>query len=394
MEDLVSIIIPVYNASRYIRQTLHSIEKQTDTNYEVIVLDDASTDESRKIVETCQKKNAKIKMVCLKKHKGVAIARNIGIRKAKGRYLVFLDADDLFVEKRLEWQKAFLQKNAYAFGYGSFCYVNDAGDKMSNPVKVPSYTNYERSLLDMRILIATVMIDLTKIPKRDCYMPNVMNEDIATWWKMLKKGYCAHGQKEVLAYYRKTKHSRSSQKIVTAKGRWFLYRNLENLSVLKSAVCFSHYLVNAIRKRSVQWHKIPCYKKDDLQVLVAVQNKKDDSEIKELLQKMKIKSNYLMVNQCEESMTQNPYVLIRNESGLSKSRNQAIRFSNGQILLLADDDVEYQEDYVETIVKYHNQFKEADIICFYVESRNKKRKTRRLRNRKNWLFKGNEGGIF
>ena len=286
-----------------------------------------------------------------------------------------------------------MQKNEYAFVYGSFRCINDVGDRISSPVWVQSHVNYEQSLLDMRILIATVMIDLVKIPKRYCYMPNVMNEDIATWWKILKKGYVAYGQDAVLAYYRKTKKSRSSKKIVTAKGIWFLYRNLENLSVGKTFFCFVHYMINATRKRIVKWQKFPQYTKNDLQVLVATQHKKYESEIESLLQEMKIKSRYLIINQSSESKIQNSCAITKNEKGLSKSRNQAIQLSNAEILLLADDDVRYQEDYVDTIVKYHNKFSDADIICFYVESRNKKRKTKRLNTRKNWIFEGNESCV-
>ena len=93
------------------------------------------------------------------------------------------------------------------------------------------------------------MIDLKKIPKEYCYMPDVMNEDVATWWNILKKGYVAYGQNEVLAYYRKAKKSRSSKKYITAFYRWKLYRKQQNLSFFKSIYCFAYYVVNAICKR-------------------------------------------------------------------------------------------------------------------------------------------------
>ena len=92
-------------------------------------------------------------------------------------------------------------------------------------------------------------IDLNKIPKDYCYMPDVMNEDIATWWKILKKGYIAYGQDEVLAYYRQTKNSRSSQKHVTAFYRWKLYREYEKLNFFKASYCFINYAINALWKR-------------------------------------------------------------------------------------------------------------------------------------------------
>lgn len=381
-EDLISIIIPVHNSAKYIKETIESIEKQTYPHYEAIFVDDCSTDESVQIIERYQKKNEKLKIIKLKRHRGVAIARNIGTKKAKGKYLAFLDSDDVFVENKLKWQKDFMEKNNYEFVYGSFRYRKDEGNKISDPIKVQKQVNYEQALLDMRILPTTVMIDLQKIPKRYCYMPNVMNEDAATWWKILKKGYIAYGQEEVLAYYRKAKKSRSSQKIITAKGRWDLYRNLENLSIRKSMNCFIHYAINATRKRMVRWNKMDRYTKNDLQVLIATQNLKEDEEVKKLLQNMNVKSKYLMINQSEESKITDPCVITKNEKGLSKSRNQAIQFSDSEILLFADDDVRYKQDYVDTMIKYHNQFEDADMICFYVESKNKKRRTKRMKTGK------------
>ncbi len=393
-EELISIIVPVHNSANYIGETIESIEKQTYQKYEAIFVDDCSTDKSVEVIQSYQKNNNRLKIIKLKRHRGVAIARNIGIKKANGRYLTFLDSDDLLVEKKLELQRDFLQKNNYEFVYGSFRYINDIGNKISSPVKVRSKVDYRQSLLNMRLLTITVMLDLKKIPKRYCYMPNVMNEDIATWWKILKRGYIAYGQDDVLAYYRKTKKSRSSDKGKTALARWRLYRNLENLSKLKSMYCFCNYVIGAIQKRMVRWEPYYEYVANDLQVLVATQNLKRDKQVEELLQNMNMKSNYLLVNQSTESQIDHPFVITKNEKGLSKSRNLAIQHSNAEILLLADDDLVYQSDYVETIVKYHNKYKEADILCFYVESKNKNRKTKRLPTRKNWFFKGNESCIF
>ncbi len=237
-EALISIVIPVYNSSKYLKETVESIERQTYQNYEAIFVDDGSTDDSIKILEKYQAQNEKIQIVALKKHRGVAIARNIGIRKARGRYLTFLDSDDVLVDDKLEVQKNFIQKNNYELIYGSFRYMNDNGTKRSSVVTVKKQVNYEQSLRNMRLLTMTVMIDLQKIPKRDCYMPNVMNEDIATWWKILKKGYIAYGQDEVLAYYRKTKQSRSSKKNVTAMRKMVFISKFGTFEYSKSDVLF------------------------------------------------------------------------------------------------------------------------------------------------------------
>lgn len=247
--DLVSIIIPVYNSSKYIEETIKSIEKQTYNNYEAIFVDDGSNDNSIEIIEKYKVKNPEIKIIKIA-HQGVSKARNIGIKEAKGRYLTFLDSDDIWLENKLEKQINFIKENNYAFVYCNFKYISNDGSKMSKEIKTGKKTDYNRGLKNIRILPATAMIDLEKIPKELCYMPNVMNEDVATWWQILKKGFIAFGQDEVLAYYRKTNNSRSSKKYVTAYYRWKLYREYEKLGIIKSLYCFINYALNAVLKRT------------------------------------------------------------------------------------------------------------------------------------------------
>lgn len=107
-----------------------------------------------------------------------------------------------------------------------------------------------------------------------------------------------------------------------------------------------------------------------------------------------MQSNYVIINQSEESKISNSCVFTKQEKGLSKSRNQAILYATAPILLFADDDVTYTPDYANTIIKYHNQYDDADIICFYVESKNEKRKTKRMKTRKSRISKSNENCVF
>ena len=249
IEDMVSIIIPVYNSAKYLSETIESIQRQTYQNYEAIFIDDCSTDNSVSIIEEYKKINDKIKIIELQKHEGVSKARNTGIEMAKGRYLTFLDSDDIWLKNKLEKQINFIKQTNYAFIYCSFKYISDNGKLMSKKIKIDKETDYNKALLNTRILTITAMIDLNKIPKEYCYMPDVMNEDIATWWKILKKGYVAYGQDEVLAYYRQAKNSRSSKKHITAFYRWKLYREHEDLNIFKASYCFINYAINAISKR-------------------------------------------------------------------------------------------------------------------------------------------------
>lgn len=250
-EDLVSIVIPVYNSSKYLEETIQSIENQTYQNYEAIFVDDGSNDDSKKIIENYQLKNSRIKLIKIE-HQGVSNARNIGIKSAKGRFLTFLDSDDIWIKDKLEKQIKFIKENDYDFVYCNFRYMSDDGKKISEEIKTGRKTDYYKGLKDIRILTITTMIDLNKISKELCYMPDVMNEDVATWWNIFRNGFVAYGQDEVLAYYRKSKNSRSSKKYKTAYYRWKLYRKQEKLNLIKSMYYFLNYAINAIIKRNVK----------------------------------------------------------------------------------------------------------------------------------------------
>ena len=126
-KELISIIIPVYNAEKYIEDTIKSIERQTYPYYEAIFIDDGSKDNSIKIVEKHKINNERIKIIKLKRNKGVSFARNLGIKNAKGRYLCFLDSDDIWKENKLELQLKFMRENDCAFAYTAYKYMNNEG---------------------------------------------------------------------------------------------------------------------------------------------------------------------------------------------------------------------------------------------------------------------------
>lgn len=380
--NLISIIIPVYNSSKYIKDTIESIEMQTYENYEAIFIDDNSEDNSVDIIEEFKKKNDKIKLIKLKKHKGVSKARNIGIKIAKGRYLTFLDSDDIWLDKKLEKQLKFIQENNYEFVYCSYRYMSDDGTKIGKKIRIKQKVNYKEALLNIRILTITTMIDLNKIPKKYCYMPESKIEDIITWWNILKKGYIAYGQDEVLAYYRKTKNSKSSNKYKEVYYRWNAYRKIEKLGLIKTMYYYFNYIINAISKRITLMKLKDKYK--EIEVGLSTMNLDNDNEVDKLIKKMKITSKYIIINQNEKeniSIT-NKKVITKKEKGISKSRNEIIKSSESEIVLLSDDDVVFEKDYEQTIVNAWNKYQDSDIICFFVESQNKKRKIKRIKTGK------------
>lgn len=246
-EDLVSVIIPVYNAEKYINETIESVLNQTYKNYELILVNDKSLDNSKEVCKKYIKNN--IKWIDLKQNKGAAFARNEGVKVAKGKYICFLDADDLWERKKIEKQVKFMQKNNCAFSFTGYEFADSNCVPNGKKVYVPNRINYKGALKNTTISTITVMFDMTKLSKEDIYMPNVESEDTATWWKILKKIDFAYGLNEILSYYRRVNNTLSSNKFVAIKRIWNLYRNVEHLNIFYSIYNFIFYAFNAVRRR-------------------------------------------------------------------------------------------------------------------------------------------------
>lgn len=249
MDELVSIVIPVHNAEKYINETINSVINQTYQNWELILVDDCSTDKSIDKIKDIIKKNKKIKLIKLKKNSGAAIARNTGIDEAKGKYICFLDADDIWDKEKIEKQIKFITKNNYAFIFTGYEFMSEDGIPNGKKVFVPLKIKYSEALKNTTIFTSTVMFNMQKLSKNDIYMPNVKSEDTATWWKVLKKIDFAYGINEILVYYRRSSGTLSSNKFVCIKRTWNLYRNVEHLGIFSSIYNFIFYLFNAVRRR-------------------------------------------------------------------------------------------------------------------------------------------------
>lgn len=250
-KELISIIIPVYNASKFILDTLDSVVNQTYKDWELILVDDLSTDNSCEIIKSYQKdhKNLDIKLIKLKEKGMAAGARNKGIEIAKGRYICFLDADDSWNNSKLEKQLKFMNNKKCAFSYTGYEFADETLKTLGVKVKVPTELTYNQALKNTIIWTTTVMFDTKLISKELIKMPNVKSEDTATWWKILKAGYIAYGLDEILAYYRRSEGTLSSNKIEAIKRIWNLYRNVEHLNIFKSIYCFCFYAINTVKKR-------------------------------------------------------------------------------------------------------------------------------------------------
>lgn len=238
----VSVVIPVHNSSKYIYECIKSVIDQTYNYFEIIVVDDHSTDETIDIIKSFNSK--KIKIFYLKKRYGAGNARNMGVKKASGEYICFLDSDDYFEKDKLEKQVNFI--NNKVFIYGGYVYLKKGRKHRAH---VPLSITYEEALKNTTIFTSTVMFNMKYLDKEDIYMSSVKRgQDTLTWWKVLKKIDRAYGIDDVLSIYRVGNKSLSSNKIKALKRTWDLYK-IENITHFKKIYCFLCYIKNAIKRR-------------------------------------------------------------------------------------------------------------------------------------------------
>lgn len=288
MSGLVSIIVPVYRAEAYIAETIAMVVGQTYTEWELLLIEDGSPDDSAQAVRdmlrehkwkrlSADRRNLRGKgeeqtrpvqakdvrsieeytddagrrtvLICKEKNEGAAAARNTGLDMAQGRYIAFLDADDVWFPEKLEKELLFMQERRAGFVFTAY----EFGDERANPtgkvVHVPARMTYKEALSRTVIFTTTVLLDREIIPDRLMRMPCVESEDTATWWQILRAGNTAYGLDEVLAVYRRPAKSLSSNKLTAIRRIWNLYRRHEKLSVFESICCFIPWAYRASVRR-------------------------------------------------------------------------------------------------------------------------------------------------
>jgi teichuronic acid biosynthesis glycosyltransferase TuaG len=190
----------------------------------------------------------RIKVFFLNENSGAAIARNKALKEAKGKFIAFLDSDDMWHETKLEKQLAFMRNKDVAFSFTEYELMDEEGVLLNKKVEIPDSIDYHGLLKNTIIGCLTVMINREKTGYFE--MPNIRTrQDFALWLSILKKGFTAHGLKETLSKYRVVKGSISSNKINAAKKTWYVFREVEKLNLVYSSWCFLNYSFQAIKKR-------------------------------------------------------------------------------------------------------------------------------------------------
>ena len=250
-DKLVSIIVPVYNVEKFIVETMECVRAQSYDSWELLLVEDVSTDGTKEVIETYlhEKPDERIHLICQPENKGAAHARNRGLREAAGRFIAYLDADELWEPLKLEKQLAFMEERQAAFSFTGYEFADEEGKGLGKIVQVPATINYKEALKNTTIFTTTVMFDTDKIEKNMLNMPIIKSEDTALWWKVLRNGYIAYGLNENLVKYRRAGKSLSSNKLEAVRRIWNLYRKAEGMSIFSSAYHFCFWAVRAVRRR-------------------------------------------------------------------------------------------------------------------------------------------------
>ena len=204
---MISIIMPVYNADKYIKDSIVSVINQTFSEWELLIIDDCSTDNSLEIINFYEKKDKRIKKFALNKNQGVSTARNIGINNSSGDYLAFLDSDDIWNANKLEIQYEFMKKNEIFFSYTHYKVFGS-----STKIFCPNKINYELMLISCFIGCSTVMVN-KKIIRKSFFEEFKIRNDWAFWLKILKSIKTGYGLPIITTHIRKNNGSLSSSKI-------------------------------------------------------------------------------------------------------------------------------------------------------------------------------------
>lgn len=242
----VSVVMPVYNCADYVDKAIKSVLAQTHADLELLIIDDCSTDGT---FDTIRKtfSDPRIRLIELAVNSGPAVARNKGIAAARGRYVAFLDSDDIWLEKKLEKQLAFMKSREACVTYTSYRKIDGNDDVISDLVKAPERTTYKSLLRTNSIGCSTAMYDTRVFGT--VAMPDIRKrQDHGFWLKLLQDGRTAYGIDEDLVRYRVRKDSVSGNKLAAAKYQWQLYRKVVRLGFIQCLYYFTHYSINGVFK--------------------------------------------------------------------------------------------------------------------------------------------------
>jgi teichuronic acid biosynthesis glycosyltransferase TuaG len=241
MQPLVSIITPSYNSEKFISETIKSVQNQTHQNWELIIVDDCSQDKTVEIIQNFIKNDRRIQLHKLDKNSGAGIARNTAIIAAKGDYITFLDADDLWKPEKLAKQLTFMKANNLPFTFSFYDWIDEAGNSLKKTIEAPKVLTYKQLFFCNYVGNLTGIYDVSffgKIPISSIRK----RQDWIMWLTILKKIKNAQPVSESLAFYRIRQNSISRSKTELIKYNFLVYRQFHKLNFLSSVFCIIVFL--------------------------------------------------------------------------------------------------------------------------------------------------------
>lgn len=246
LRPLVTVIMPNYNGKRFVRQAIESVLNQTYSNWELIIIDDKSTDGSPELIEEYCKRDTRVTLIRSPQNNGVSIARNIGICRARGEFIALLDNDDWWEQDKLERQVELAGTGADII-YCSYDLVDEENQKIKRPYIVPEKINFDMMLTSNSIGCSTVFVR-ADLMREHPFRAEFYHEDYVLWMELLRLQAIAIGDPKVLTHYRLVSGSRSGKKINAAKERWKVYRKALHLNLFVSSWAFFGYALKGFSK--------------------------------------------------------------------------------------------------------------------------------------------------
>lgn len=247
IDDRISVIIPVYNSAKYIEKTLQSVFEQSYDDIEIILVDDCSTDNSADIISQYKRFHPEIVSFTQSQNYGAGVARNKALEIATGRYVAFLDADDLWMPQKTKKQLQLMKEKQVPFAYSAIEMIDENGNVIKKKRKIRESCDYNYLLHNTIIATSSVMVD------RKIYGDFRMSlrrggQDYATWLMLLRDGKIACGNNEVLVQYRIVKKSLSSNKLQSVKQVWEIQTQDEKINKISAAFNVGGFCLNALKK--------------------------------------------------------------------------------------------------------------------------------------------------
>ena len=244
---IVSVIMPAYNAERYIEEAIRSVQAQTMEKWELVVVDDRSTDGTAGLIRNLADQDSRIRPIFSQINRGAAGSRNLALDMCQGQYVAFLDADDLWYPQKLEKQLEKARETGADIIYASYAMIDEQGKQCYTDFIVEETTDLKAMLNCNTIGCSTVMMK-AKALSGQSFVSEFYHEDYVMWLSLLKAGCTAVGVRDILVDYRVARGSRSFNKLKSARNRWRVYRDYLKLPLIPSVKAMAGYAINGLKK--------------------------------------------------------------------------------------------------------------------------------------------------